>query len=258
MQMNYTSSRSRRNARPAGGGGGPVPSFIVLGVRSMGDIRLKTVSVVDAVYDTLEQDIFSFHFAPGEKITEAELTKKYGVSRNTLREAVTYLISDSLLVKVANKGVYVKRITAEDVREIFHLRRLFELEAIDGIGQAAGITDSLRTALLRLERTDISRDWKEYVAADFEFHAALVDAAGSSRLSKLYHTIGKEVKLCIYQSRNVVAMRNENVYHHRQVLEFLEQGDKKNAKLILARHLDAAVEGFELGFLRQQETAVNA
>ena len=116
----------------------------------------------------------------------------------------------------------------------------------------------MRTALLRLERTDISRDWKEYVAADFEFHAALVDAAGSSRLSKLYHTIGKEVKLCIYQSRNVVAMRNENVYHHRQVLEFLEQGDKKNAKLILARHLDAAVEGFELGFLRQQETAVNA
>ena len=119
-------------------------------------------------------------------------------------------------------------------------------------------SDRPRTALLRLERTDISRDWKEYVAADFEFHAALVDAAGSSRLSKLYHTIGKEVKLCIYQSRNVVAMRNENVYHHRQVLEFLEQGDKKNAKLILARHLDAAVEGFELGFLRQQETAVNA
>ena len=202
---------------------------------------LKTVSTVEAVCQALEEDILSFVYEPGEKITEAALTKQYGVSRNTLREAITYLITDGILEKVANKGVYVKKITAEDVREIFRVRRMLELGAVDGILERDTLPEELTAALLRLEASDVNADWKEYVMADFEFHAALVDAAGSRRLSRLYHIIGKEVKLCIYQSWNIVALRDENVYHHRQILDYLKNGGGEKAKAGLAEHLDEAV-----------------
>ena len=219
----------------------------------MGNVCLKTVSTVEAVCQALEQDILSSVFKPGEKITEAVLTQKYGVSRNTLREAITYLTADGVLERVANKGVYIKKITTEDVREIFLVRRMLELGAVEEIARRGILPGELGTALLRLEASDVNADWKEYVVADFEFHAALVDAAGSRRLSRLYHIIGKEVKLCIYQSWNVVALRDENVYHHRQILDYLQAGDGENAKAVLAEHLDAAVKGYELGFLRQHQ-----
>ena len=76
---------------------------------------LKTVSTVEAVSDMLEKDIYTLHYMMGEKIKEVDLVERYNVSRNTLREAMAYLVSKGLLEKVANKGIYVKEIMADDI-----------------------------------------------------------------------------------------------------------------------------------------------
>ena len=91
---------------------------------------LRTVSTVEAISNMLEEEIYSLRYTMGEKLTEAELVSRYNVSRNTLREAMTYLTSKGLLERVTNRGIYVKEILADDVAEIFHLRELLELEAI--------------------------------------------------------------------------------------------------------------------------------
>ena len=96
----------------------------------MDRVTIKTVSAVEAVSDMLEEDIYSLTFKMGEKIKESDLVERYGVSRNTLREAMAYLVSKGLLEKVANKGIYVKSILPADIEDIFHLRELLEGEAI--------------------------------------------------------------------------------------------------------------------------------
>ena len=99
----------------------------------MDSVMLNTVSTVDAVRNALESDILSLRFAPGEKVTESEVSTRYGVSRNTVREAIAHLLAQGLLTKIANKGVYVRRFTTEDVQELFHLRALLETEAVNTI-----------------------------------------------------------------------------------------------------------------------------
>ena len=108
----------------------------------MENIPLKTVSTVEAVCSALENDIF-FRFTPGEKMTENTLISRYGVSRNTLREAMSHLVSCGILVKIANRGVFVREITREDVREIFSLRALLEAEAIRLIIENGATTKEL-------------------------------------------------------------------------------------------------------------------
>lgn len=219
----------------------------------MDNIQLKTVSTVDAICNALEEDIFQLRFPAGSKITENDMVSRYGVSRNTIREAIAYLLSNGLLVKVANKGVYVKKITRDDIQELFHLRRLLETEALRTIYASGFIPMDLMHCVETLERIDATKDWYEYVRADCDFHAALVTAAGSTRLSRLYETISKEVKLCIYQSHSFIPLRSEYTHHHRQILEAIENGALDKAIQILSTHIDHAIESYAEGFRKQTE-----
>ena len=219
----------------------------------MRNIQLKTVSTVDAICNALEEDIFQLRFPAGAKITENDMVSRYGASRNTIREAIAYLLSNGLLVKVANKGVYVKEITQDDIQELFHLRELLETEALRTIYASGFIPMDLMRYAEALERIDVTKDWDEYVRADCDFHALLVAAAGSTRLSRLYETIATEVKLCIYQSHSYVPLRNENTRQHRRILEAIENGDLDNAIQILSSHIKNAIQNYAEGFQKQKE-----
>jgi DNA-binding GntR family transcriptional regulator len=81
--------------------------------------------------DVIRQNIFEGRFAPGTALPEATLSRALRVSRNTVREAFRTLIGEHLLAYETHKGVMVRRLTADDVRDIYKLRRMFELTAID-------------------------------------------------------------------------------------------------------------------------------
>lgn len=216
----------------------------------MDNVRLKTVSTVEAVCQTLENDVFSLYYAPGAKITESDLSIRYGVSRNTLREAIARLLSCGLLVKYPNRGVYVREITFEDVREIFHLREILESEAVRELADIGVLPPELYDYADELANSDFENDWMSYAYADSRFHELLVSAAGSPRLMRLYESIIVEVKLCIFQSRGVVPFCRSNAEQHRLLLDAIAQSDVAGALDILAKHNASAVRRYEDGFAK--------
>ncbi|MBE6976498.1 MAG: GntR family transcriptional regulator [Ruminococcaceae bacterium] len=214
---------------------------------AMGSVQLNLISAVDAVCTALEADILNLRFAPGEKITESELSERYSVSRNTIREAVAHLLAQGLLTKIANKGVYVRKFTAADVQEIFHLRALLELEAIRSIAAANTVPAGLFPLVQELESYDRVDRWDDYVRLDILFHTALVAAANSSRLSRLYDTILTEVKLCIYQTRNYVTIPAGNDASHRQILDALYSREYDTAMQLLVQHIQQVITRYCTG-----------
>lgn len=210
-------------------------------------VKINTVSTVDAVRSALEQDILNIYYTPGAKITESNLSARYGVSRNTVREAIAHLLSQGLLTKVANKGVYVQRFTQEDIQEIFQLRCLLEQEAVRCILKNGNNISSLYTLVIQMEQTDRSTCWQEYVRLDIAFHVGLVDAAGSGRLKKLFDTILTEVKLCIYQTRNYVQVSGGNASTHRMILDALTGKDEERALALLEDHIAHVIKRYCAG-----------
>lgn len=209
---------------------------------------LRIVSAVDAASRELKKDIFASRFAPGAKISESLLAEQYGVSRNTIREAIAHLLSLGILVKSPNRGTFVKRISLADVREIFQLRKLFEIEAVRRIGETGSIPHLITAALNDLESVDFANDWPQYVAMDSKFHQSLVDAVGSMRLSRMYGSIVAEVQLCIVQSQELLSGFAADAFDHRVILNHLEKGETMEATAFLEKHLDSAVERFEKAF----------
>ena len=214
---------------------------------------LRTVSTVEAISNMLEEEIYSLRYTMGEKLTEAELVSRYNVSRNTLREAMTYLTSKGLLERVTNRGIYVKEILADDVAEICDLRELLELEAIRQIIASGAVPQKLHDLAYEVSRHDLNTDPAGNLNADIAFHTYLVEAAGSPRLVNMYETLLYEVKLCIFQSRAFVPPRPENVLSHYKLLQAMEAGDLLKALSCLREHIASAIEAYQSGLLNRKK-----
>ena len=218
----------------------------------MDRVTIKTVSAVEAVSDMLEEDIYSLTFKMGEKIKESDLVERYGVSRNTLREAMAYLVSKGLLEKVANKGIYVKSILPADIEDIFHLRELLEGEAIRRVIRSGAVPRKLYDLADLVSAYDPETHCVANLNADIEFHRCLIECAGSARLVKLYENQLSEVKLCIFQSQAFVAPRPENTVLHYRLLERVEAGDMQGALARLSEHMESAIATYQAGLARRR------
>jgi GntR family carbon starvation induced transcriptional regulator len=90
----------------------------------------------EAVYVRLREDILNGVHAPGAKLMFAELTAAYSTSMGTLREALTRLTADRLVVAEGQRGFRVAPISLNELWDITRLRTEMETaaveEAIDG------------------------------------------------------------------------------------------------------------------------------
>jgi DNA-binding GntR family transcriptional regulator len=92
--------------------------------------RLDRASTAGRVADVLRTRITEGSLAPGTRLSEEDIGTALGVSRNTLREAFRLLGHERLLVHQFNRGVFVRKLTVEDVRDLYQLRRILECGAV--------------------------------------------------------------------------------------------------------------------------------
>ena len=94
------------------------------------EIRLRTVSVVDAAADALRQMVLDGTLEPGARLRETDFSKRLGIARHTFRAATQILINEGLLRRSPNRGVQLTILDGADIIDIFRLREALELEAI--------------------------------------------------------------------------------------------------------------------------------
>jgi DNA-binding GntR family transcriptional regulator len=82
--------------------------------------------VVDRIAGRIRSAIARGTLAPGQRLVEAELTAEFGVSRASVREALTRLAAEGIVDYVRNRGAIVHRMSRRDVRELFEVREVLE------------------------------------------------------------------------------------------------------------------------------------
>ncbi|GAG32433.1 unnamed protein product, partial [marine sediment metagenome] len=82
----------------------------------------------NTVYRKLKTKIISGELLPGSILVEREISDEYGLSRTPIREILWKLTSDGLLSKEYSKGYMVRKISLEEIFNIFQSR-----EGIEGI-----------------------------------------------------------------------------------------------------------------------------
>lgn len=199
----------------------------------------ESTRLSDAVYESLVEAILSSRLAPGSVVSELELARRFDVSRTPVHDALRQLAKDGLVVQEMNRRAVIAAFSAEDVHDIFEMRKLLE-------GEAA------RRAATRLDRVSLGTlcQAADKMAASFgkagaiarwidfdeSFHMTIAGACGSKRLTqdiaryRLLHRSFNRLGTTPEVLRQALA-------EHCRILEALEKRDPKAAAAEMAAHI---------------------
>jgi len=205
-------------------------------------LHVEHVSTVERVTEELRRALFEGELAPGTPLREMALAEQIGVSRSTIREALSVLVAEGLATRVPNRGVAVTTLSRADVRDV--LRARAALEVAGARSWKAATTeqqDAVRHALDEFGRTARSGPSPaEATAAHLEVHRALVGLTGSERLLAAADALNAEIRLALAHVDRIRRNAREQVADHRELVELLENGDIPAAVRGIEHHLEGA------------------
>lgn len=209
-------------------------------------VEIKSVS--SAVVDYLRTQIITGKLSANQKINENDLATSLGVSRPPVREAFRILENEHLLVSVPRKGTYVSDVSIEDLTGLFQTREMIESYSIDllkSIGSSelsqveSAFEEAVSLPLPSIENSDEMLHFHQVFAG---FHGKLVELTGNSRIIHFYKTIS--LNLTRYQVMYLFmpGSVDQSLRDHREILNFIKNGDYDQAKKCLLNHLRFAAE----------------
>jgi DNA-binding GntR family transcriptional regulator len=198
--------------------------------------------------EVLRDNIFEGRLAPGTPLPENAVAAQLQLSRNTVREAFRLLMSERLLTYEAHKGVSVRELTPDDVREIYRLRKIMELSALDALKAKEEEVRFDPAALeARLEAAEEAAErsaWRDVGTENLRFHAEIVAIHGSKRFDEFFRGLMTEMRLGYLAADQAghEAFHGPYVVLNREIYGYMTQGHWQEAHQALKSYLRDARE----------------
>ena len=142
------------------------------------------------LYQDLQADILSGAIPNHSKLTEQAVCKKYNVSRTPVREAFRQLEADGLIENIPNRGAFVTGLTRRDISDLFDLRTLFEIQAVEWAIKRMTSEDieALRETLEFMEFYTLRNDIEKVLMFNSQFHNILYAGTNDRMIHKSLST----------------------------------------------------------------------
>jgi len=193
----------------------------------------------------LREGIMYGRLPAGAQLSEAGLAAEFGVSRGPLREAMQRLVQEGLVRSELNRGLFVKELDEDEIRDIYLTRTAIETAA----ARALAHSDSAEAAAQKLrERAGVmaaaakSGDLKALADADFAFHEELVSLAGSPRLHRVHETLMVETRMCMTALQGTYFDAEAQVAEHTRIADAVASGDDAVLQQEIQEHMQEALD----------------
>jgi DNA-binding GntR family transcriptional regulator len=180
-------------------------------------------------------------FKPGERLVEMDLAEKMGVSRAPLREVLSALEREGLVINIPRRGSFVVDFTDKDIEEIYSLRLILEIGALrlailnfngEDFDNMQKIVDDLGEQAIRRD------DFDMLVNLDFHFHEYICVKANHSRLLNTWKSIRMQTRLLIgVTSKTYNEYPQQPKELHQDILNAIRARDLATAEKALTDHI---------------------
>lgn len=203
-------------------------------------------TLIERTYGMLREDILNGRLAPGEKLLVEHLKLRYDVGAGTVREALSRLVSEAIVVAEGQRGFTVAPISIEDLTDVTHVRVAVETEALrlsvrrGDASWRAQLTDAWER-LSALEQPLRDENVARWEAANSGFHEALLSACGSPWTLRLVRQLTQHAER---YRRYAIGLHTGRDVHaeHRQIFDAAMAGEDARAALALEAHIRATPE----------------
>lgn len=201
--------------------------------------KLGRMTIPIKISNQLRQLILSGEFVGGTPLKQEILAVQFNVSMSALREALKTLESEGLVKFYPNRGAVVTELSAEEAQEIFEIRILLELGALEfSIPELTKqALEKAEHVLEELEKEEDSNRWSELNCL---FHEYLYEASGKTKLLDMIRVLHNNVERYMRLYLEEMHYQNQSQKEHRDLLEACRQKDIKKAQKILKLHMESA------------------
>lgn len=205
----------------------------------MSQAKEPNLSLAEQVAIQLREDIIGGRLLPGTALVESELVNAYSASRNTVREALHHLGREGLASYARNKGVIVRRMGTDDVRDIFKVRRTLELQAIAMSKplreyQSDLMLDAIEAAQLAQDR----ENWQAFGTHSLRFHQHIVGLMRSPLFNEFFTQVMAQMRLVFSHAPSEESFQKPWLERDRYIHDLLVEGDKRGAEDALGNYLN--------------------
>jgi DNA-binding GntR family transcriptional regulator len=209
---------------------------------TIGRVVRETASLREHVTTSLRDAILSGYFEPGQKLVERELCSSLQISRTLLREALPQLQAEGLITSVAHKGPSVASVDADEVKEIYQIRRVLETLAARQFAKNA--TDSqirlLREQLEELKRLEAKHNLRDLLIAKAGFYGVLFEGCGNQIIGQVLTQLNNRMVLCKRLSLSVEGRLTETIEEIENLVTAIESRDVERAGELSEFHVSKA------------------
>ena len=202
---------------------------------------IKRINLSQQAYRELVEKIVSGAYPGGTKLTEEGLCREFGISRTPIREALLKLEAEGMIEPLPKRGVRVKVLDADEVRELFDCRRELETLALRrAIGSLPG--DELGDLVADLENLPTKDDdaMAAIVENDGRMHQLIADYCGNRYLQTiLSQLIRQSAPYRIYRNRGDCRTAAQE---RLELIRSIRSGDTERAVRLLTTHIDRGAD----------------
>jgi len=200
----------------------------------------RAKSLKEQAFDKLKELIITGALEPGELQNEKRLAEALGVSRTPVREALLELSREGMVAFVPGKGVEVCKLTTQQVREVFEIRRIIEGYVLKKIATRLTEADikEIDENISNQEKMLSINERLGFIEYDKQFHLYLASRIGNQQIESILDNLRDQMHLMGVRAIEDYSRMKQVIEEHRAIFAGLKEGNPSKAFNALIRHLE--------------------
>lgn len=188
---------------------------------------INVKSLKEQIYEYFRLQLSRGEIRPGSLVNLDATSRKLGISKTPLREALIMLEMEGFVTILPRKGVYVNELTLQDIREYYQIIGAMESVALLDCQHKLKESHIQRMRELnRAMKAAIGReDFNEYYARNLDFHNTFLELSGNKTSLKIINTLKKRLYDFPRREGYVKKWEEESIREHEKILNAIEEGN---------------------------------
>jgi len=194
--------------------------------------------------DRLREDVLSGEYAPGARLVELSLTRRYGVGRSSIRAAILALAKEGLVVHEANRGATVRTLSREETIQVFEVRARLEglLARSAAQNASAAEQEALRRRVQALREALESGGEGVFLEGERALYDELARVARHRVAAELIATLQNQSSHPAERLSQDPGWASSRLEGHASTIEAIASGDPEAAERSARRHIESILE----------------
>ncbi|WP_380180774.1 GntR family transcriptional regulator [Kalamiella sp. sgz302252] len=202
-------------------------------------VNRRSPSLNEQAWLALRHRLITLRYKPGDYLNTAQVMEDLAMGRTPVNQAIHRLATEGLLHIIPRKGIMVAPLSIDDALELIEVRLVNEGLCLELASQKANEAQigQLRELNQQIAAAGEARDREKMMLLDREFHQALAEIAGNSRLTDILSVIHAQAQRFWAMTLSSVAHIDEVIAEHNEIIAALAAGDTQRAAEAARAHI---------------------